>query len=145
MRLLILIPAVLLAWPASAQSLRERQAMAAAEEALSADMASLNAACGTEMTARIDWSGFTSEDFASNNSISGWCSHAISGMRSLCTSTIDGGLGRQAVQERISALTCARDAQRAMSLSEDGTLTYTVNFESSNNSVWTADWLRDNL
>ncbi|MGF1500952.1 MAG: hypothetical protein ACFBSD_03970 [Paracoccaceae bacterium] len=137
--------AALLAAPASAQSLKERRAMLAAEKAYAEAAASVSDACETTIVSGFDWDAFRSEDFESNNSIHGWCGAPLDVMRSLCTSSIDDGLGKQAVQSTIKGVTCSRGDERTIALGEDGIVTYTVTFESSNDYYWVEEWLLNNL
>lgn len=140
----LIVAGLTLADAAAAQSLRERQAMREAEEAFAETAASMNEQCETEISAEIVWDNFTSADFEANFSLSGYCGQPLDAIRALCEAD-DGGLGKAAVQQTVKRVTCSRAEERTLTVQEDGTVDYTVNFDSSNDYSYARDALLDQL
>jgi hypothetical protein len=125
------------------RSLKERQAIAAADARFKQELDSVNQGTGLKLSARIDWSGFTSTDFDSNNSLHGWCQTPLDVVRALATAS-DGGIAKTAVQEQVQEVVCRRGAQRTMSI-ENGVATFTITFDSSNDYDFVMKVFKDKL
>lgn len=142
-RLVILPLAAFVAVPASAQSLRERQIMQAAEKSFAEAARSAAAVCGATFEGRIEWSRFAKEDFASQNSISGWCEAPVDALRSLCSGSA-ADLAKAAVKEKVKAVVCTRGTARSLAI-VDGVVEYSVTFDSANDADFASEWFLDNL
>jgi hypothetical protein len=128
---------------AAAQSLRARQIQADQERRLAeSEVAPTAQVCGKPITGTFDWSGFQVEDLA-RHSAHGYCGSAFSALRQICGDA----LGKQAVAAKVNGVTCrfGGPGQRAMSLSPDGMLTFSIDWGSANDSDFATDWLKDNL
>jgi Domain of unknown function (DUF4908) len=109
------------------QSLRIRQLEVHGDERLIGHADSTNKSCDTNLTARLDWSGVSTADIIMWD-LEGYCnSGALGGIRRVCTDKV----GKDAVKMRIKRVACGFAAQRAISLDDDGTLTYKTNFHSA--------------
>jgi len=109
------------------QSLRIRQLEAHGEAILIGHADSTNKICDTNLTARLDWSDVSTADIIKWD-LEGYCnSSALGGIRQVCTDKV----GKNAVKMRIKHVICGFAAQRALSLDDDGTLTYKTNFHSA--------------
>jgi Domain of unknown function (DUF4908) len=109
------------------QSLRIRQLEVHGEERLIGHADSTNKVCDTSLAARLDWSDVSTADIIMWD-LEGYCnSGALGGIRRVCTDKV----GKEAVKMRIKRVTCGFAAQRAVSLDDDGTLTYKTNFHSA--------------
>jgi hypothetical protein len=109
------------------QSLRIRQLEVHGDERLIGHADSTNKICDTNLTARLDWSDVSTADTIMWD-LEGYCnSGALGGIRQVCTDKV----GKDAVKMRIKRVTCGFAAQRAISLDDDGTLSYKTNFHSA--------------
>ena len=73
-------------------------------------------------------------------SASGYCDAALEGIRRVC----EDALGKDAVKQKIKSMTCGFGGERAISL-KDGSLAYTINFNSTNNADFVYAYLQNNL
>jgi hypothetical protein len=122
-----------------AQSLKQRQIQARQEAELAKDVQHTNKTCDSGFTVRFDWSAVPAgalEKFSAE----GYCDAALEGIRRVCTD----GLGKDAVKQRIKNMTCGFGSERAISLKE-GSLDYTINFESVNDADFVYAYLLNNL
>jgi hypothetical protein len=136
---LILVLAAVSVASADAQSLKVRQRMQAQEEALVADAASTNKACGATFPVKFDWAG-APEDKLDAYSPEGYCDAALSGIRHVC----DDDIGKKAVLAKIKSMTCGFGPARSIAL-KDGALDYKINFDSFNDSDYVYEFLQNNL
>ena len=96
--------------------------------ALTGQMNSVNRECGTSITASFDWTGADEKDL-SEYSAGGWCGNALDAIKQVC----DDAPGKQAVKEKIKHLTCGFAQPRTLSLKDDGTVEYKMDFKAYNN------------
>jgi hypothetical protein len=109
------------------QSLRIRQLEAHGQERLVGHADSTTKICDTNLTARLDWSNVSTADISMWD-LEGYCnSSALGGIRRVCADKV----GKDAVKMRLKRVTCGFAAQPAISLGDDGTLTYKINFHSA--------------
>jgi hypothetical protein len=138
---LMLIPLLAAAGAAGtqAQSPKGKQIQARQEAELVKDVEYTNKTCGSEFTVRFDWSAVPAgalERFSAE----GYCDAALEGIRRGCTDA----LGKDAVKQRIKSMTCGFGRERAISLKE-GSLDYTINFDSVNDADFVYAYLLNNL
>ena len=125
---------------AMAQSLEERRMHAAREGELAQAAEITDRACGTHLKTGFAWSTFDSGQALSQNVVS-WCRAALDAMEDLCSDP----MGKQAVSEKVKALTCAGAAAPAAALAPDGTLTFSFSLTPNQNKLLVRDYLDKNL
>lgn len=126
--------------PATAQSLEERRMHATREGELAHAAATTDRACGTHLKTGVAWSTFESGQVLAQNVVS-WCQAALDAMEDLCSDP----MGKQAVGEKVKALTCAGAAAPAATLAPDGTLTFSFSLTPNQNKLLVRDYLDKNL
>ena len=118
---------------------REKQIQPEQEAALARDLERTTGKCGSGFTVKFDWTGIPAgalKEF----SASGYCDAALEGIRRVC----EDALGKDAVKQKIKSMTCGFGGERSISL-KDGSLTYTINFNSSNDADFVYAYLQNNL
>ena len=126
---------------ADAQSLQIRQTQQQVEADLAEDSVDIPQNCGAEIPVSVDWTTFAEQDYDGTQSIFFYCREPIQALRSTCQDE----LGRQAVQEQIQSMVCARGDTRSAVIEEDGTYRYTFTWEDSGSFDWHRDFLLNNL
>ena len=124
---------------AAAEAIKEKRIQPEQEAALAKNVERTNKKCGSGFTAKFDWSGLPSgalKEF----SAAGYCGAALDGIERVC----DDALGKDAVKQKIKSMTCRFGGERAISL-KDGSLGYTINFNSSNDADFVNAYLQSNL
>lgn len=139
-----LLLAALLAVPyatseAHAQSLKIRQIQRDQEANLQSRLAETNQACGAALTARFDWSSFSAEDYDGANSMHGFCGAALSAISRICADP----LGKEAVQQQLDSLVCARGPHEVR-LAERN-LTYVIDWPATDVEEQVYEFLLENL
>jgi hypothetical protein len=137
---LLVAVAVTGARPAMAQSLEERRVHATREAELAHAAELTDRACGTHLKTGFAWSSFAAGQALAQNVVS-WCQAALDAMEDLCSDP----LGKQAVSEKVKALTCAGAAAPVASLAPDGTLTFSFSLTPNQNKLLVRDYLDKNL
>jgi hypothetical protein len=133
--------ACLFAFPAAAQSLKDKLTQQDAEKRLADEhVFPTNTRCGTEIKSGFDWTSFDMKK-AEAFSIAGYCSEPLGAVRDLC----DNDLGKQAVTSKIKSYVCKMGDERKLTLLPDGTLEYQVDFKSANDYYYAREWLLNNL
>jgi hypothetical protein len=123
-----------------AQSLKDREYFAAQEKSLADDLAQTSKQCGTDMTAKFDWLNVPIPAAGQPRySPSAYCGAVFGGIRRVCGSQ----LGKEAVK-KIKSLNCGFGAQRSIAM-KDGTIDYTINYQSSNDVDFVFAYLQSNL
>jgi hypothetical protein len=132
---------VVLAASSQAQTLAQKQFMAKQDATFAEAVAPTDAACGTKLTASIDWPGFLKSDIG-NNSVPSYCAEALGAMQRMCADP----LAKQAISEKIKSYTCGfgGTGKRAMSL-DGGALRMDVDWEAANYGDYITAWLGDHL
>jgi hypothetical protein len=137
---LVLIPLLAAAGASGALAQSPKKEIQARQEAeLAKDVEHTNKTCGSELTVRFDWSAVPAgalERFSAE----GYCDAALEGVRRVCTDA----LGKDAVKQHIKSMTCGFGRERAISLKE-GSLDYTINFDSVNDADFVYVYLMNNL
>lgn len=121
----------------------EARAMKSTEEQFLKEIEWTDKKCGTKLEGAIDWKSFQKAKFRETNySVSGYCDSALGGLESVCSDED----GKQAVQEGVKKVVCSfgGKGKRALKL-EKGTLTWTLDWEASNNDDFAKEWLLNNL
>jgi hypothetical protein len=101
---------------------------------------SANRECGTSITVTFDWTGADEKDLA-RYSAGGWCGLALETIERVCGDEP----GKEAVKEKIKRLNCGFGPKRALSLRDDGTVDYKINFEATNNGDFLFEALENAL
>jgi hypothetical protein len=111
-----------------AESLGAKKYRQAQDKSLTDDqLKSVNASCGTNITAAFDWSTFPDAPDWGGSSPSGYCGTALSAIRNLCSDPT----GKSAVQQQVKALTCSTGDKTAIEI-KDGKITLVFNKDSTN-------------
>jgi hypothetical protein len=124
---------------ATAAKTREKQIQPEQEAALAKNVERTTEKCGSGLTVKFDWTGIPAgalKEF----SASGYCDAALEGIRRVC----DDSPGRDAVKQKIKSMTCGFGGERSISL-KDGSLAYTINFNSANDADFVYAYLQNNL
>jgi len=124
---------------AGAQSLKARQFQAKEDDHLARSVADVTTRCDAPISAKIDWST-TQQDEPGTHSPSGLCGGALDAIGSLCGEP----LAKEAIQKGVKALICKMGGPRALTL-QDGTLTYTIDYDAANNDDFIKDYLKGHL
>jgi len=125
----------------NAQSLKIKQIQQTTETRLSEQASDIDEVCGKQIPVRVDWETFGEADYEGNQSIAGYCSHAITGLREICRSS----LGKEAAHAKLTALECARGAERNGEIGEDGVYRYEFTWQDSDQTSWHIQFLKNNL
>ena len=124
---------------AAAEAIKARQIQPEQEAALTSNVERTNKKCGSGLTAKFDWTGLPSgalKEF----SAAGYCGAALDGIERVC----EDALGKDAVKQKIKSMTCRFGGERSISL-KDGSLGYTIDFNSSNDADFVYAYLQSNL
>src|SRR5262245_12667188 len=105
-----------------AQTLREKEQIAVANESLSKDLASANKICGTNIAANNDWTSILKPEEGRRVVALNYCHSALRAIESLCE---DSAAGKKAVQEKIKSMTCGKSKPRSIEI-KDGVLNWTT-------------------
>jgi hypothetical protein len=124
---------------AAAAATREKQIQPEQEAVLAKDVADANKKCGSGFTVKLDWTGVPADAFK-EFSAAGYCDAALEGIRRVC----EDALGKDAVKLKIKSMTCGFGGERSISL-KDGSLAYTINFNSTNDADFVYAYLQNNL
>ena len=124
---------------AGAQSLKARQFQAQQDDYLARSVADVAKRCNAPIAAKIDWSTI-SQDEPGSHSPSGFCGSALDSIGSLCGEN----LAKEAVQKSVKTVICKMGGPRALTL-QDGTLTYTIDYDAANNDDYIKDFLKGHL
>ena len=128
--------------PSRAQTLAERQETQREDAKLAEALGVTNAHFGTSLTASIEWSDFLPHkdklSFATGD-----CEAALTAITQLCNDP----LGKQAILQKIHALSCvyAGSAKQSLSLDPAGTLKLSIDLDGANYNPFTQKWLGDHL
>jgi hypothetical protein len=124
---------------AAAAATKEKQIQPEQEAALAKHVEQTNKICGSGFTGKFDWTG-VSAGALKEFSASGYCDAALEGIRRVC----EDALGKNAVKQKINRVTCGFGGERSISL-KDGSLAYTINFNSTNDADFVYAYLQNNL
>jgi len=131
--------AMAVAASAGAQSLKARQFQAKEDEYLARSIEDTSKRCESQISAKIDWAAIK-QDEPGSSSPSGYCGEALNAIGSLCGQA----MAKEAVQKGVKTLVCTMGGPRAISL-KDGTLTYTMEYDSANNEDYIKAFLKEHL
>ena len=124
---------------AAAAATREKQIQPEQEAELARNVEHTTKKCGSGFAVKFDWTGVPN-DALKEFSASGYCDAALQGIRRVC----EDALGKDAVKQKIKSMTCGFGGERSISL-KDGSLTYTINFNSANDADFVYAYLQNNL
>lgn len=105
--------------PVQAQSLEVKKFQATQQADLDKALALTNQRCGTKIVAGFDWKTFDDPDLLKKGATA-YCVAALDAIEDLCSEAI----GKEAIQSKVKALTCAGAATPAADISDDGKLTF---------------------
>ena len=100
----------------------------------------MNSACGTSVTAAIDWSTVT-DDQLKELSISGYCESPINAMKELCTVS---NIAKQTIREKVKQVSCRFGPALEPKLEADR-LIWTTNKDASNQDKFATRFFKTNL
>ena len=129
-----LLAGITLAKTASAENLAEKRKHKEQMEYLQKEIDYTNEKCGVKITGSIDWTGSVLEDFDKYSGY-GYCEEALSALESVCEDQD----GKDAVKEKVKTFVC-KFGKREVTLKE-GTLTWSAEWESSNNADFVKEYL----
>ena len=126
---------------AAAQTLGERQTIAAEDAKLAEPLAITNTHCGTDLKAGIAWPDFLQHKdklpFATGD-----CEAALQAIYLMCNSPV----AKQAIAQKVKSLSCVlADGKQAMSMDQNGVLTLSIDLDGANYSMFVQKWLGDHL
>jgi hypothetical protein len=124
---------------AAGAATREEQIQPEQEAALAKNVERTNEKCGSDFTVKFDWTGLPAgalKEF----SAAGYCDAALEGIRRVC----EDALGKDPVKRKIKSMICGFGGERSISL-KDGSLAYTINFNSTNDADFVYAYLQNNL
>jgi len=123
----------------AATTTRDEQIRPEQEAALAKDAERTNRQCGSDFPVKFDWTGI-SAGALKGFSAAGYCDAALEGIRRIC----EDALGKDPVKQKIKSMTCGFGGERSISL-KDGSLAYTINFNSTNDADFVYAYLQNNL
>jgi hypothetical protein len=124
---------------AAAAAAKEKRIQPEQEAALAKNVERTNKICGSGISVKLDWTAVPAgalKEF----SAAGYCDAALEGIRRVC----DDALGKDAVKQKIRSMICSFGGERSISLKE-GSLAYTINFNSANDADFVYAYLQSNL
>jgi hypothetical protein len=124
---------------AAAAATREKQIQPEQEAALARNVEHTTKKCESGFTVKFDWTGIPVSALK-EFSAAGYCEAALEGIRRVC----EDALGKDAVKQKIKSMTCGFGGERSISL-KDGSLAYTINFNSANDADFVYAYLQNNL
>jgi hypothetical protein len=125
---------------AFSQSLKVRERMASEEAELKEHVADTNKACGTQITAKFDWTGAKDNELLEYSPASYCNNGSLYGIQQACGTP----LGKAAVKEKIKSVTCGFGAARELTL-KDGAVSYKINFGSTNDDQFAIKTFQEQL
>jgi hypothetical protein len=108
-------------------------------QGLAEELKSLNEACGTKVTASIDWKS-VSDDVIKAYSISSYCANPLSALRRLCESPA----GKKAIQAKVKKLSCQFGPEMKVDI-KDGTVSWTTATDAGNQEEFATKFFEKNL
>lgn len=129
---------------AVAQSLAEKKIYAEQQSRLEDSVKSTNEKCGTTIAVGFDWKSFNGVDLQDgSHSVYGYCEAPLNMIRRICD---DSKEGAAAVKKDIKKYTCAwgGKGKRDIKLAA-GTLTYKIDWDSSNDEDYAKAYLEKHL
>ena len=118
---------------------KEKQIQPQQEATLAKNAEQTNKKCESGFTVKFDWTGLPAgalKEF----SAAGYCDAALEGIRRVC----EEALGKDTVKQKIKSMTCGFGGERSITL-KDGSLAYTINFNSTNDADFVYAYLQNNL
>jgi hypothetical protein len=109
------------------------------EAVLAKNVERTNKKCGSGFAVKFDWTGIPANAL-NEFSAAGYCDAALEGIRRVCAEA----LGKDAVKQKIKSMTCGFGGERTISL-KDGSLAYTINFNSANDADFVYAYLQNSL
>jgi hypothetical protein len=99
----------------------------------------MNAACGTKVTATIDWKSVT-DDIIKKYSVSSYCGGPLEALKSLCASPV----GKKAVSANVKSFTCQFGPELKLEVNA-GTVRFTTQQDAANQEEYAAQFFEKNL
>ncbi|MGI4831758.1 MAG: hypothetical protein ACRYFU_26790 [Janthinobacterium lividum] len=126
-----------------AQTLKDKSGMEADRKQMMDSQKSVNSTCGTSIQVKVDYDSYIkgagSVDEYSHAPYQ-YCQNATEALEQTCRNS---SAGKQAVQQKVKALSCSYGATQGVSL-DGSTLHYTVGYHGGN-ADFVVKWLGDHL
>jgi hypothetical protein len=116
---------------------KEREAYG--NEGLAESLKAMNAACGTQVTASIDWKS-VSDELIKRYSIGSYCANPLEALRRLC----DSAVGRRIIQAKVKRLSCQFGPELKLEV-QSGAVSWTTAPEASNQEEFATKFFEKNL
>jgi hypothetical protein len=109
------------------------------EQTLAEEVKALNEACGTQVTASIDWKS-VSDEVIKKYSISSYCSSPLTALRRLC----DSAAGKKAIQAKVKKVTCQFGSELKLAI-QAGAVSWTTEKDAANQEEFATKFFEKNL
>jgi hypothetical protein len=109
------------------------------EEGLGEELKAMNTACGTQVTASIDWKS-VSDEVIKTYSIASYCSNPISALRRLC----DSAAAKKIIQSKVKKLSCQFGPALKLEV-KSGSVSWTTAVDVANQEEFATQFFEKNL
>ncbi|MDY7231416.1 hypothetical protein [Hyalangium rubrum] len=109
------------------------------QQSFADELKAMNEACGTKVTASIDWKS-VSDDVIKKYSIASYCANPLSSLRGLC----DSAAGKKAITAKVKKLTCQFGTELKLAIQE-GTVSWTTAPDAANQEEFATKYFEKNL
>src|SRR5690606_20374395 len=99
----------------------------------------MNAACGTKVTATIDWKSVT-DDIIKRYSISSYCGNPLEALEELCGSPV----GKRLISAKVKSFTCQFGPELKLEVKE-GAVSFTTQQSAANQEEYATQFFEKNL
>ncbi len=107
---------------------------------LAEELKAANAACGTQITAAVDWKS-VSDEVLKRYSISSYCANPLDALRRLCESPV----ARKFIQPRVKQLTCQFGPEMKLTLDAQGVMRWITDVDAGNQDEFAKKFFLQNL
>lgn len=109
------------------------------EQSFVDELKQTNEACGTQLTASIDWKS-VSDELIKKYSVSSYCANPLSSLRRLCDSTV----GKKTIQAKVKKLSCQFGSELKLAI-QNGSVSWTTAPEEANQEAFATQYFEKNL
>jgi hypothetical protein len=99
----------------------------------------MNAACGTNVTATIDWKSVT-DDIIKRYSISSYCGNPLEALQKLCGSNV----GKRVISAKVKSFSCRFGPELKLEV-KDGAVSFTTQQDAANQDEYAMQFFEKNL
>jgi hypothetical protein len=99
----------------------------------------MNDACGTKMTAAIDWKS-VSDEVIKRYSVSSYCGNPLEALRRLCETPV----GRRIISAKVKKVSCQFGKELKLDI-QDGAVSFTTEQEAANQEELASEFFKKNL